>query len=386
MTGTHAKLSASSAERWFNCPGSIRLIDGLPPENDDESPDYTKEGHAAHEFAAKCLTTGKAAWEFIGDKASNGIELDYEMAENVQMYLSYVRNSLAQDGGTLRIEASVNDPDFHEHFGGTADVFIHSATWVKVDDFKYGIGIAVDVEHNPQLLYYAYGVILKLRKSWPNFMPEWVELAIIQPRGFHEDGPIRVWRLSGEALMAWADFELVPAMERTEAPDAPLVAGEWCRFCPARIICPLLRERFTAYLERRMESIPHLTDAELAELLEQSEPVKMFIRAMEQEVEKRLMRGGLIPGFKLVLKKADRIWKAGAEAAIRAVLGKDAFSTPELLSPAQLEKFDGGKTLAAQWAFKPDNGLTWAKADDKRAAQKAPDPNAVFANVTTDGE
>ena len=32
---------------------------------------------------------------------------------------------------------------------------------------------------------------------------------------------------------------LLPAAKRTEDPDAPCVAGDWCCFCPAMAVCPL---------------------------------------------------------------------------------------------------------------------------------------------------
>ena len=61
----HAKLGPSAAERWFNCPGSIRASEGMP----NNSSVFAAEGTAAHALAAWCLQTGKDAAAFIGQTA-----------------------------------------------------------------------------------------------------------------------------------------------------------------------------------------------------------------------------------------------------------------------------------------------------------------------------
>jgi hypothetical protein len=101
-----------------------------------------------------------------------------------------------------------------------------------VTDLKYGAGVAVEVEENSQLLYYAVG--LAEMYSW-SF--EKAILVIDQPRAYHSKGPYREW-IVGKERVKKAHEELKHAVERCEKPNAPLYAGEHCQWCRAISICP----------------------------------------------------------------------------------------------------------------------------------------------------
>ena len=49
---SHSSVSASSCERWWNCPGSVGLNTKLPPANPTK---YAAEGTAAHALCEKYL-------------------------------------------------------------------------------------------------------------------------------------------------------------------------------------------------------------------------------------------------------------------------------------------------------------------------------------------
>ena len=53
-------------------------------------------------------------------------------------------------------------------------------------------------------------------------------------------------------------------------------------------------------------------------------------------------------------------------AAARDRFGDDAYTSPELRSPPQIEKLEGGKKFVSRWAYSPDLGLTLAPLSDKR--------------------
>src|SRR6202040_3005546 len=98
----------------------------------------------------------------------------------------------------------------------------------------------------------------------------------------------------------------------------------------------------------------------------EAQQLKMIIKAVEQEEYKRLLSGQPSTGGKLVMKKVDRDWKEGAEAAVSEKFGVEAYTKPELLSLARVEALPGGDVLVAEWAFKPEGGLTVAALSDKR--------------------
>ena len=109
-----------------------------------------------------------------------------------------------------------------------------------------------------------------------------------------------------------------------------------------------------------------LTSAQVARFLDLLAVAKIAASAANKTAYNRLQAGADIPGYKLVSGRANRIWKAGAEAALKAKFGNEAFTKPELKSPAEIEKMPMGKTEAAMYAYKPDVGLIVAKVDDTR--------------------
>lgn len=154
----HAKLSPSSAKRWMTCPGSVELSKDRP----DESSSFADEGTDAHELAARCLESGKNANDFLGETMGKGNVVGADMAYNVQAYVDYVRNMASEiPGAQLLVEQRL--PIGHltgeEGAKGTADVVILGGEEIIVVDLKYGRGVAVEAEDNPQLQIYGLGAV-----------------------------------------------------------------------------------------------------------------------------------------------------------------------------------------------------------------------------------
>ncbi len=373
----HSHLGASGAERWMRCPGSVELIRTLMlPESDD--PSYRTQGTAAHAAAAHalCVAGQPDGWELIGQKfGDKGAEheCDEVMANAVQVYLDYTRPLMAlADAASKRtmIEYPISSP-VHKDFYGTCDFAavipgtdFHGQENMVVVDFKYGEGIQVDADDNPQLKYYAFGVLQEFPEC------DKVTLVICQPRGFHADGPIRQWQTTAAAIREWVEGTLKPAMERTEF-DHTLDAGEHCRFCPAKLVCPLLSGLFKAAATANPAEIVNYSDESLARSYAYRKGVKFYMKALEDEVLARNMRGKTIPGTKLVHKIADRVWKPEAEPLFKSRFPDQYLAPPKMRSPAEMEKISAAaKELVKEYAYKPESGLTVADEDDKRGAVK----------------
>lgn len=359
----HSPLGASSAERWLNCPGSVTLIDLLrsSPGYVEEDPDYRRDGTEAHALAAYCLETDIDAWEASAEEQFPALTAD--MMDAVQVYLDFVRSI----PGIRRIEWRVHRPELHPLFYGTLDCVIFEGVGViHVIDYKHGVGVVVDAEENPQLKYYGYGVVGDdgLGK-WKPDTP--VKLTIVQPRGYHPDGDIRTWETTVGEIRRWAEEELRPAMEATKDLDY-LALGEWCRFCPAKLVCPAFDN-----LGRKALAGTEITYAEAQQL-------KMLVKAIEERDFRRLMEGAdpQEVGAKLVAKRADRIWKDAAP--IEQKFGDDAWQPKALRSPAQIEKLPGGKDFVAEYAYKPATGYSVATLDDKRMAVKPQTPEEKYGD------
>ena len=383
----HSRLGASSAERWMECPGSNLLLDKLGFREDTDEADYQKLGTAAHDLVAHCLTNiyqgnsaGREAWEFMGTAMCNDVVVDTEMADAVQVYLNECEGLL--DGAVrVFIEERISSP-LSEYFYGTVDfaAIASDGTTLRVRDYKHGQGVVVDVEWNPQFLYYAWGIVEKL----PDIQT--IDIGVVQPRAYHPDGPIRTWAISRADLAAWVANELVPAMDAAQV-DKRLKAGDWCRFCPAKLICPMLTGLFKAAANVDLDDVLRWDDATLGQHFDLVQAVEMRIKAIKDEVFARLMKGRECEGAKLVLKRANRVWRPEAREKLMEAVGQgllsraDLYTTPEIKSPATLEKVGGPiTTLVKKLAYTPDNGFTVARQDDKRAAVKVRPMEERFKN------
>ena len=229
----HSKLGASSAYRWFACPGSVKACADAP---DNESV-YAAEGTAAHELAAACLekTPFKAPEDFLG-KAFNGFEVTEEMAEAVEVYRTAILDEYEM-GDELMVEQRFDLSHVYPGCFGTNDALLYreSEGLLIVYDYKHGRGVPVEVEGNKQLLYYALGACTGKH----NRRVEQVELVIVQPRCPHPNGPVRRWRFDAVDLLDF-EAELRAAARRTEDSDERH-AGSHCKFCPAAPTCEALR-------------------------------------------------------------------------------------------------------------------------------------------------
>lgn len=388
----HSPLGASSAERWMACPGSVSLIKELKIEEETDEPEYRTLGTAAHEAAAHCLKNNMDAWEVIGEKFDKH-EVDLNMANAIQIFIDLARPLINRDSAINYIEHGLSykqiegtvteiidpraDRILKKYFYGTGDLCIvrPADAYMDVIDYKHGEGIVVDVENNPQLMYYAFGFIL--------LHPEirTVRLRIVQPRCAWSD-PVKTWITTSEYIQNWVADQLVPAMQATELEGTELDAGSWCRFCPAKLVCPMMASLFGAAVKTNPKTVVALTGASLGRSWQYREAVKFYLKAMEDEIFRRLNLGMIVEGCKLVPKKANRVFKDGAAALFKEKFGDLAMHPPELRSPAEMEKIGmEAKELVREYAYTPQSGLTVAGDDDKRIAVKVETSTQAFAGA-----
>jgi hypothetical protein len=387
----HSPLGASGAYRWMECPGSVYNSEGV----DDPESDFAAEGTAAHTLAAYCLENGADAWQSIdlypspkggfqsAPPSDGAFVVTKDMADAVQVYLDGIRQRYGDVAkrNDCGIEESFHVPTIHDLFYGTSDFWVLDSTEeLHIWDYKHGAGIVVEVQDNPQLKYYAAGVLTKLG-LW-GYVKR-VVLHICQPRGFMD--PIRSWGISTSDLRAWIIDKLVPSMDRAlESRDTK--SGDHCRFCPARFrACPQLlsdMEEFMAIKEKMdaLKGAAHLTTEDLARFLNLGEVLKIAHKAARETAYQRAQHGTVIPGWKLAKAKSNRVWKDDAEEKARAQFGDDAFTKPVLKSPAQLEALPLGDTFAKEHAFKPETGLQLVPDSDPRS-EAGPAKKTMFKPV-----
>lgn len=233
----HAELSASGSDRWLNCPGSVALIRKAPPEK--ESP-YAEEGTKAHALLELWLTHIKGSTTgYIIPKQFSKVP---GMVDAVRFAIVDVQKNWRKvKGQELLIERKVSlekivGPDMF----GTADIgIVEDFGRLEINDYKHGAGVRVEVEYikhgmrslNTQLVYYALGLAAEF-----DFNFDKVTLKITQPRCNHPLGPVRATTVDMKELLSYVPL-FKKGVERTEKKDAKRIAGPWCKFCKAKIIC-----------------------------------------------------------------------------------------------------------------------------------------------------
>lgn len=411
----HARLSASSAHRWMNCPGSLRMSEGIK----DVETIYQIEGRAAHALAEVALSEeGQRPYALPGgqvieswrnvvavlvetEKGSEAFPVNDTMREAIELYVETVIDLHKFLGGTLSIERTFNLAPLSppEPMFGTADAVIVGARTIDVIDLKYGAGVTVEVLDNVQLLYYALGAIVaeftrRIMDPSDSFtldegdtildgataLFDEVRVHIVQPRAPHTDGPVRSSLVfTGADIKAFA-IKLLTRADNVQAPDAALHAGSWCQFCPARGHCPELAAHAKLVAQTDFESVPmeappdveHMPIERVAAILQNIDVLNIFINSLKQRITHELESGREVPGWKLVNKRAQRQW-LGTEIVEQWAEGNglslDDIYERSLRSPAQLEKIIGKAALPEDGLYaRVSSGTTLVPDTDPRPA------------------
>jgi len=361
----------------MNCPGSIRLSRGI----EQRKSSYAAEGSAAHKLAEMTLgNKAKVPIDFLGEEIEiegDTFVVDDEMADAVSVYVDFVRG-LVQPGDEPEFECRFDLSNIYPGMFGTADCVIYrpSTKELWVIDYKHGKGVPVEAENNLQLLYYGLGAATA--KQNRGLLT--VHICVVQPRCPHPKGPVRVWDTDVVSLIDHAG-DLVAAARATEAADAPLKAGDWCKFCLAAPTCPALRDKAmqTAMADFDDTGAVHAPDPttlsgeQLAQVLANASILKDWLKRVDEFAHHEAEAGRIPPGFKLVARRATRKWRSADEAQtyLRSIVGLEddqIFVEPKMKSPAQVEAVLGKKRkseIASLWDS-VSSGTVLAPLDDAR--------------------
>lgn len=365
----HAKYSASSAHRWIACPGSISLSEKAPPQRES---DYAAEGTRAHE----CLEALLKDVEHMGNThaklvQSHGIEMAEHAWSAAQTILK-----MKPKGAKLLVEYKSNLDFIEPDMGGTADaVIVEDYGTLTVIDYKYGQGVLVDPEKNEQLLCYALGVAHQYNYDFTD-----VRLVIVQPRAYSDDGKtVREWACGIDYLKNFS-IALGEAVGASLNPKPSFEAGDHCRWCPAKMICPEISTKALAqakveFIDDVAETPPvtALTQVQISTALKAFPVIRDWMSAVESYALQSMQEGAEIPGWKLVEKRSIRKWTdSKIESRAKRIFGSKVFTEPELKSPAQFEKLGSvAKKFVENNTSSVSSGVTLAPSSDKRNAVKS---------------
>lgn len=308
-----------------------------------------------------------------------------EMTDYITGYLDFIRERLAAyPNSKLLIEQRVDTGV--PSCWGTADVIIVSPKHVEVIDLKYGMGVQVDAEDNPQLRLYAVGAL----ETFGDILgvPEIVIMSIYQPRVDHYSTAI----MKTDDLRAWRDSIVPIAIQALESDDAPFgPSEEACRWCPARGICKVQRDWS---LRQDFGPVDIMDVDEIAEVLEQIDGIEAWCAAVrDKALDMAYSQRKPIPGWKVVRGNGRR-FVTDEEKAIEILEGlgheRSNVVNEKLVGIGELEKLVGKKelpTVLGSVIDKTPGKESLVREDDKRAAiDPAGEAAAAFENHTEEKE
>jgi hypothetical protein len=347
-------VGGSTAKRVINCPGSVALVQRMPPQVESK---YAAEGTKLHEAMQRLLDTE----DTLGVVAAE-MCLDDTQREK----LSFCLNALDQiDPKREMTYATEQKVEFEgvkalEGVFGATDLVGRIGNRAIIGDWKFGDGVMVEAEENPQGLFYAAAAMRTAATQWAFDGATEVEIIIVQPPH------VRRWVTTFKRVHEF-ERELVVAVKEAQRPDARLEIGDWCRWCTAKPICPMMTGQIDRVVHTALKDID--PDA-LGRALALADKLEDFIADARALAQARLEKGMPVPGYKLVPKQSRRQWaKADKAEAWLASQGLEPYKR-ELLSPAQAETaLKESKTkLPSELVVSVSSGNTIAPESDKRPA------------------
>ncbi|MCV0021589.1 MULTISPECIES: DUF2800 domain-containing protein [Actinomycetes] len=359
----HALLSASGAHRWLNCTPSARLESDEP----ESTSAAAEQGTAAHALAEHKLRRA------LKQRSKRPVSawIDDEMETLTDNYVAFVQEhvSIAREtcgDPQVLIEQRLDFSHIVPGSFGTGDCVIIAEPTLQIIDLKYGQGVLVEAERNPQLMLYALGA---LHTFGDLYDIERVAVTIYQPRR----GNVDTWEIPVTELEHWAEAEVKPKAELAAAGQGEFCPGSWCQFCK---IAPTCRARAEANLQlAKLEFAPpaELSDSEIADVLTRIPQLKTWAADVEAyALSQAVNQGKRWTGFKLVAGRSIRKYTSETDVAKAAEAAgyKDIWDR-KLITLTAMERLMGKPAfneILGDLVIKPAGKPTLVPASDKRPA------------------
>jgi hypothetical protein len=351
-------VGGSTAKRVINCPGSVALVQKMPPKPSSEHAD---RGTLLHNMMEEILTSGDAPESFIGARYNDQILTQDLIDEKIKPAMEALDAIDPDQTMEYEVETRVGFGDLLPGVFGSTDLIGRIGSRAIVLDWKFGDGVMVEVEENPQLMFYAAAAMRTKEAAWAFEGATEIEMVIVQPP------EVRRW-VTTPMRIARFEQELVQAVHAAEKPNAQLAVGDHCRWCAAKPICPKMTGAVDRALKVQIDALPA---AQISNYLKNADMLEDWIKDLRLLALQMLESGAKLPEYKLVAKRAIRSWSDEEKAKVALFahgLTESEVMESSVVSPAKAEK-----TLKKRKLGLPEDlvvaissGNTLASADDPR--------------------
>ncbi len=390
-------VGGSSADRVLNCPGSVLLCQTVPRPPSSE---FAIRGSMLHKVMQELLENPDkepddfegmyydAEKDELGHKQTAFQVTAKQITDKIVPALDWFVEHL--DPAEYWVEQQVAFEDDIPGAFGTADVIYRQGGQCGIVDWKFGDGVKVSASDNSQMMFYLCGArnggFLNSNRT------EAYRAHIYQPsEKLHPDEYHSVEQYTNTQLDQFED-SLIASTTAAADPDAPLAAGDWCRWCPVNYAgkCPMLNSIVgTAVVKSPPRSMTPAQVGELLEIAELAEPWAKNIRKIGAELAEQ---GYPPPGWKLVQSVGNRRFideKKAHGMLSRAGVAVAEMYEKKFVSPAKADKLIKGadKPVSRNWSKnieRPERGTILVRNSDKRPAvnpQKALQKTAEYLKV-----
>lgn len=360
----HALLSASASKQWLNCPPSAKLCANV----EDRASPYAQQGTDAHElceYKVLLKTSGKAQW----DPTDNLEYYDAEMENCAEEYSSFVLEQFLDakehcSDPIVLVEQRLDFSKWVPEGFGTGDCIIVADDVLHIIDFKYGLGVLVEAEGNPQMMCYALGA-LDIYDGIYDIKT--VKMTIFQPRRDN----ISTFEMNKTDLLNWADTVLAPTAKLAYEGEGEFKAGDHCQFCKVKATCRKRAEYNLELAKYDFEMPANLEDSEIAAILPKVDELVSWVNDIKEYALQQALSGTVYDGYKVVEGRANRkytdedavafaVKDAGYDPYEKKLLGITAMTS--LLGKTKFNELLGGLIE------KPQGKPTLVPESDKRQA------------------
>lgn len=351
-------VGGSTAKRVIACPASVKLVQQMPPQPESE---HAARGTLLHDVMAELLEYDKTPEQMIGAKYKDQVLTQELIDEKVQPALDLLDEVDPDKKMEYMVETRVGFSDFLPGVFGSTDLLGRLGSRAVVLDWKFGDGVLVDATDNPQLLFYAAAAMRTEAAKWVFERATEIELVIVQPPA------IRRW-VTDKARVVSFEQELARAVKAAQSHDPVMQAGDHCRWCAAKPVCP----QMTGAVERALKTqLANLPAKQIAMQLQQADAIEDYLRDLRALAFQMLENGQPLPGYKLVAKRGTRQWVDEQKVVEWVHKNKiDGATDTKLKSPAQLEKVvkKFNMELPPELVVSISSGSTLAPESDPRPA------------------